>query len=125
MPSYRLATVLWAFAVVATSMAAFGPWGLLLAGGVFLFWAKAFYGVPFTIVELLVIVAIIGMLVGLLIPAVQAARETARGISCLNQMRSLALGVKAFAEKHEALPAAAEPKEGSPPMSWRVRILPQ
>ena len=62
----------------------------------------------FTLVELLVVIAIIGILVGLLLPAVQAAREAARRVTCLNQIRQVAL---ASLNSHDAkghFPSAAD-----------------
>jgi prepilin-type N-terminal cleavage/methylation domain-containing protein/prepilin-type processing-associated H-X9-DG protein len=59
----------------------------------------------FTLVELLVVIAIIGVLVALLLPAVQAAREAARRSQCVNNMRQVALGLAGYEDVNHAFPA--------------------
>ncbi len=61
----------------------------------------------FTLVELLVVIAIIGVLVSLLLPAVQSAREAARRIMCVQQLRQVALAVTDFESSRGALPPGA------------------
>ena len=59
----------------------------------------------FTLVELLAVIAIIGTLVGLLLPAVQAARESARQAQCSNQMKQLALAIHNYESSNRRFPA--------------------
>ncbi len=78
----------------------------------------------FTLVELLVVIAIIGVLVALLLPAVQAAREASRRIKCQNNIRQIGLGLANFESARNTLPEAAIDEDANAPAAQPF-LLPQ
>ena len=78
----------------------------------------------FTLIELLVVIAIIGILMGLLLPAVQNAREAGRRAACTNNMRQIGLAIQAYESKKRNLPGWANELTGGLVVSWPTVILP-
>lgn len=87
----------------------------------------------FTLVELLVVIAIIAILVGMLLPAVQSAREAARSVDCQNRIRQLALATHMHHDSLRYFPAARyQPRPGDPDdlqcgdesTTWLTRVMP-
>jgi prepilin-type N-terminal cleavage/methylation domain-containing protein len=91
----------------------------------------------FTLVELLVVISIIGVLVGLLLPAVQAAREAGRRANCLNNQKQVALALLSYESERGAfpgyvslltIPISVQGQAGASPamkINWVMSILPQ
>jgi prepilin-type processing-associated H-X9-DG protein len=127
MPSFRLWTIFYVFALLAAAMATFGPAGIVAAAIVVGFWGLLLYTKkPRSLVlSWLIVFCVFGVLAALLLPAISSARGAAQRSQCMNNLKQIQLAILNYeAAKRTMPPAYIADAQGRPIHSWRVLLLP-
>lgn len=123
--SFRLWTIFYVFTLLAAAMATFGPWGIAGATAVIIFWGAIYSAQrPITLGKWVVIVGVVVVIIALLLPALDAARESSRLGACRNNLKQLSIALLDYESRHGSFPSASiEDGHGTPMHSWRTLIL--
>lgn len=122
--TFRITTLLYLFALLAVSLAAFGAAGVIVCVGVLTFWLVAFSLTPPTRLELAVICVIALILAALLMPAASGTRVWQHHAACRNNLRQLALAILNFESAKNELPTSTFVYgANNDTHSWRLRVL--
>jgi len=120
---FRLSTILWVFALLASAMATFGIGGLISVCVVLTFWALVFFCQRLSALEWLTISGILLVTTALLLPAAQGVHVYSRRSSCLNNMKQVGLALLHYEDSHGTLPPAyVTDDNGQALHSWRLSI---
>ncbi|MEM6331303.1 MAG: DUF1559 domain-containing protein [Planctomycetota bacterium] len=119
---FRLSTLLWLVTLLAASLAAMDGWGVLACGVVVLFWVCVLSKQRFTLVDFAVIALVAGVLIALLLPAVQTGRSSSSGWST---GRLLGHAIAHYHTQHGSFPPPfSVDAQGNRLHSWRALVLP-
>ncbi|MEM8865942.1 MAG: DUF1559 domain-containing protein [Planctomycetota bacterium] len=122
---FRLTTVLYLFALTATALGAFGASGFAFAAAVVCFWIYAFRIPQSDLPWFITAVTIVGAPISVMLPAVQAARESAIRTTCVGKLYYVAHALKTYDNTAGKLPPIVLMNSANTPQhSWRTAILP-